>query len=191
MIPVLKLPSSHDLNAGSIDPEVSVDDPKTRPGKRPAFKVARAHPESRSVGPLVLAIGLVVAGAGAAFALRSVDSAEDPNYLRARESVAVYESTRPEVERNYDSSVYTEAFYSLAKVKPGSASAGPATELAADLEARVAAFHRRITKREEAEQQVRQAHEEREQEYRAARQRDIVIPRTDFPECREGDAHAH
>jgi hypothetical protein len=188
---VLKLPSSHDLNAGSIDPDVSVEAPKARPGKRPAFKVARAQGESRFVGPLVVAIGLVVAAAGAAFALRSVDSTEDPNYVRARESVAVYEGTRPEVERNYDSSVYTEALQSLAKVKPGSASAGPAAELATDLDARVAAFHRRIAKREEAEQEVRQAHDNREQEYRAARQRDLVTPRKDFPECREGGAHAH
>jgi len=163
-----------------------------RPEKRPEIKLTAAKEESRFVGPLPLAIGLISLVAMLGFAHRITSKTEDPNYVQATESLSQYENGKAEIEKNYDSSIYADALASLAKVDPESISGDKAAALVADIKFKTDAFHRRIRARDEAAREAQAARDSREAEYLAARERALVMPQTEFPECEEGkDAHAH
>lgn len=163
----------------------------TRPArsvKRPEIKLAAAPEESRWVGPLPLAIGLIALAATLGFAHRLGGRAEDENYVRAKESLNQYELGRPESERNYDSSLYQDALAALAKVDHGSISAGPAESLAADIQLKTDAFHRRIRAREAAQSAAQQAFLDRDREFLEAQQRDLLAPVKSYPECKHEES---
>ena len=156
--------------------------------KRPEIKLAAAPEESRWVGPLPLAIGLIALAATLGFAHRLGGKVEDENYARAKESLSQYELGRPESERNYDSSLYQDALAALAKVDHGSISAGPADSLAADIQLKTEAFHRRIRAREAAQSVAQQAYLDRDREFLAAQQRDLLTAVKSYPECKHEES---
>lgn len=163
-----------------------------RPEKRPEIKLSPAKEESRFVGPIPIAIGVFVLAVTLGFAHRVSSKTDDPNYRHATESLNQYEFERTELERNYDSAIYVEALDALAKVDPGSISADKASALTADINARTELFHRRIAARTEAEQAIQNSRADHDREYLATRQRDLLMPRKDFPECKEGEGgHEH
>ncbi len=163
-----------------------------RPEKRPEIKLSPAKTESRFVGPIPIAIGVFVLAVTLGFAHRVSSKTDDPNYLHATESLNQYELGRTELQRNYDSSIYAEALDALAKVDPESISADKASALIADINARTELFHRRIAARTAAERAIQDSHGDRDREYLAARQRDLLMPRKDYKECEEGDGgHEH
>jgi len=163
-----------------------------RPAKRPDIKLTAARQESRFVGPLPLAIGVIGLLATLGFAFRFGGKVEDPSYLRARSNLNVYELGRPEAEKNYDSSLYADALTDLAKVEPDSISAGPAAALVADIKFKTDEFHRRVRAREATDEAARQARVTRQDEFMDAHERALVMPIKSSPECeKEEHAHAH
>ena len=163
-----------------------------RPEKRPEIKLSAAKEESRFVGPLPLAVGMLALVATLGFAHRLLSKTEDANYVLAAESLRQYEIGKTETEKNYDSSIYTDALASLAKVAPKSISGDKAAALIADINFKTDAFHRRIRERDEAQRALQASRDNRNAAYLAARARDLVMPQKDFPECNEGKgSHAH
>jgi len=163
-----------------------------RPEKRPEIKLSAAKVESRFIGPLPLAIGVIALAATLGFAHRVSSKTEDPNYVQATENLKQYELGRTELERNYDSPIYAEALDDLAKVDPGSLSADKAALLATDIKSRTDLFHRRIAARTEAERAVQDASIDRDREYLRAYQRDLLTQKKVYPECKEGEGeHEH
>ena len=163
-----------------------------RPEKRPEIKLSAAKEESRFVGPIPLAIGLISLVAILGFAQRLAVKTEDPHFVLAVESLKQYESETIEAQRNYDSGIYADALASLAKVDPNSISGEKAETLVADIKSRTDAFHRRIRARDEAARALQSAQVDREREYLVAREKALLMPRTEFPECEEKEgAHAH
>jgi hypothetical protein len=163
-----------------------------RPEKRPEIKLSEAKAESRFVGPIPLAVGLIALVATLGVAHRLLSQTEDRNYVLATESLNQYELGRVEAERNYDSSIYADALAHLADVDGSSSSAEKAAALAADIKVRTELFHRRIAARDQAERAKQEQRGERDKQYLAAREKDLVMPQKNFPECKEGsDAHAH
>ena len=161
-----------------------------RPAKRPDIKLTAAREESRFVGPLPLAIGVIGLLATLGFAFRFGGKVEDPSYLRARSNLNVYELGRPEAEKDYDSSLYADALIDLAKVEPDSISAGPAAALVADIKFKTDEFHRRVRAREATDEAARQARVTRQDEFMDAHERALVMPIKSSPEC-EKEEHAH
>jgi len=163
-----------------------------RPEKRPEIKVSPAKEESRFIGALPLAIGLIALAATLGFAHRVISKTEDPNYVQATETLNQYELGRTELERNYDSPIYAEALGALAKVDPDSISAEKATLLAVDIKSKTDLFHRRIAARAEAEKAIQDSGADRDREFLDAYQRDLLTIKKDYPECKEGeDEHEH
>jgi hypothetical protein len=157
-----------------------------RPPKRPEIKLSAAREESRWIGPVPLAIGLFALAMILGFAHRYAAKTEDENYAKAKASLDQYELSRTEAERNYDSSLYQDALAALAKVDPGSVSASAAAALAADIQQRTDLFHRRIRAREAAQATAQQVFTDRDKEFLAAHQRDLLTPKKVYPECKEG-----
>jgi hypothetical protein len=175
-----------------VEPAPPVRTRPPRPEKRPEIKLSAAKEESRFVGPLPLAIGLIALVAILGFAHRLASETEDPHYVQAAESLSQYEMGKAETEKNYDSSIYADALASLAKVDPKSISGDKAAALVADIQFKTDAFHRRIRARDEAARALQAARDNRDAAYLAARNRDILMPQKKFPECNEGkDAHVH
>jgi len=162
-------------------------------GKRPEIKLSERQEESRFVGALPLGIGLIALAATLGFAHLVRSRTDDPNYLKAKDSLFQYESGLSEIEKNYDSPIYGEALALLAKVDSGSISAEKAEALSADITFKTDAFHRRIQARTEAELATQNALLVRDQEYLANRERSLTMPqKKKWPECNEGkDGHAH
>jgi len=164
-------------------------DRSARPQTRSNIKLTAAREEDRFVGPLPLAIGVLALLATLSYAVRFGGKVEDPNYLSARGRLNVYELGRNELEKDYDSPIYDEVLAALAKVQPDSSSAGPAAALVADIRRKADVFHRRVKARTAAEAVAQRAHLDRESAFLEAQQRDLVMPKTDYPEC-EQENHA-
>lgn len=187
-------PTTPTTESRPVAPAPPVRTRPARPEKRPEIKLSPAKEESRFVGPIPIAIGVFVLAVTLGFAHRVSSKTDDPNYLHATESLNQYELGLTELQRNYDSSIYAEALDALAKVDPESISADKASALAADINARTELFHRRIAARTEAERAIQNSLADRDREYLATRQRDLLMPRKDFPECKEeegGHEHKH
>ena len=175
-----------------VVPAPAVRTRPARPEKRPEIKLSAAKEESRFIGPLPLAIGVIALAATLGFAHRVSSKIEDPNYVQAKESLGQYELGRTETEKNYDSPIYADALDALAKVDPGSISTDKAAALVADIKFKTDAFHRRINARTEAEKAFQDASIDRNREYLAAYQRDLLTKKKDYPECKEGEGeHEH
>jgi hypothetical protein len=183
-------PKAARIHAGAIDPELPAAQRQDSAAKRPDIKITASRPESRFVGPIPMAIGLVALAAIVGFAIRASGKADDPNFLRAKESLSLYEAGRPEIERNYDSEIYANALADLGRVAPDSISVGPAAELVADIQFRTDAFHRRVRAQEAHNSEILDERRNRDKEFQAAHQRNLLMPRKDFPECKE-DGHPH
>ena len=177
---------------GPVVPAPPVRKRPARPEKRPEIKLSAAKVESRFIGPVPFAIGVIALAATLGFAHRVSSKTEDPNYVRATENIKQYEFGRPELERNYDSEIYAEALDALAKVEPGSISAEKATLLVAEINSRTDLFHRRVAARTATERALEAANINRDREFMAAYQRDLLAQKRDYPECKEGDGkHEH
>lgn len=175
-----------------VEPAPPVRTRPERPEKRPEIKLTPAKQESRFVGPLPIAIGLISIVAMLGFAQRLTSKVEDPHFVQATAALNEYELGKSETERNYDSSVYTDALASLAKVDPNSISSEKAAALVSDIQIRTDAFHRRIKARDEAARALQEASDNRDREYLAAREKALVMPQKNFPECKEGEeSHDH
>jgi len=187
----LRVPSTKAVNAGSIDPEITAPERPAGSGKRAEFNVAAA-PDARGFGgPVILAVGFIALAGLVGLALRAGGPTEDPNFVRARDSLARYELGRTETERNYDDPLYDGALADLAKVDANSSSVTAAQTLASEITLKREAFRKRIQARETAAATVQQEISDRESESLAAHQMNLLMPKKDFPECKEGPGHAH
>jgi hypothetical protein len=178
-------------HTGSLDPEPAAPARPAVSAKRPDIKVTAAREEQRFVGPIPLAIGFIALAGVLSMALRAHSRAEDANFVSARDGVAQYELGRSENERNYDDPIYEDALASLARVEPGSNSAGAAQTLSDDIKHKRDLFRQRIRKREEVQAEVQQEVVDRDRESIAAHQVSLLTPKKEFPECKEGAGHAH
>ncbi len=190
-MPIPIPPTVPTVSATPSAPSTPAGPATKRPVKRPDIKLTAAKEESRFIGPLPLAIAFIAFLAFVGFALRFSGAVDDPNYLRARDSINVYELGRDEADRNYDGPVYEEGLASLAKVKPDSISAGPAAALIADIKLKSDLFHRRVKARSAAEDEMQRIRRERDQSLMAAQQRDLLTPQKEFPECKEEEVRGH
>lgn len=176
----------------TVEPAPPVRTRPARPEQRPEIKLSPSKEESRFVGPIPIAIGMFALAVTLGFAHRVISKADDPNYLQAMENLNQYELGLTELKRNYDAPVYIEVLDALAKVEPDSISADKASGLTADINARTELFHRRIAARTEAELALQNSLANRDGEYLAARERDLLMPRKSYQECEEGEGkHEH
>jgi hypothetical protein len=184
-------PAAPGIASKPIMPAPQVRTRPARPAKRPEIKLSERPVESRWVGPLPLAIGLIALAVILGFAHRIISRTEDPHYVQAVGDLRQYETGRTAIELNYDAPVYANALSDLAKVDPGSISVEKAAALADDIKAKTELFHRRIAAQAEEQQAIQQANIDREKEYLDAYQRDLLSIKKDYPECNEGNkAHA-
>jgi hypothetical protein len=140
---------------------------------------------------LIPTVVIVLAVCAAMLAFSSREEAPDPNYVRARDSVAAYELGRELADRNYNEPVYREALEALARVSPDSVSAEPAAHLARAIRQRTDEFHARL--RADEERRLRDARLRRERDEAQARRqlRDRARRWEETPECSEGEEDEH
>jgi hypothetical protein len=142
-------------------------------------------------GWLFAAAAVLVAVCAVVLVVSSGASAPDPNYVRARDSVAAYEHGKAILDRDYDHRVYREALALLELVGPDSVSAEPAAQLASEIKRRMDEFHARLKAEEERRAREVRLRRERQEALFKAQMRARMNPQTEYPECEEGGEGGH
>ena len=131
--------------------------------------------------------------AGIALAFYASSLQEDPgeyHYQKAQEMVTNFEMGRQPASINYDHPVYQSALGELGLVPSESRYAEKAAELAAQIRAKIDAFHRRSENIEAARGKKQEQTLARRQTFLENQRRQRLEPKRSYPECESDGAPA-